>query len=76
MSASRCTTSGRARTSILAELLELAPFGSVLFSSDACAMPELYALNTALFRRALSAFFDDGVARDYWSSPMPNGSPG
>ncbi len=59
---------GTRADAILAELLELAPFGSVLFSSDACALPELYALNTALFRRALGAFFDDGVARDYWSS--------
>jgi hypothetical protein len=53
---------------MLAELLELAPFGSVLFSSDACALAELYAINTALFRRALNTFLDDGIAREYWSS--------
>lgn len=59
---------GTRADAILAELLELAPFGSVLFSSDACALPELYALNTALFRRAMNAYFDDGLTRDYWST--------
>lgn len=53
---------------MLAELLELAPFGSVLFSSDACALAELYTVNTALFRRALSGFLDDGITREYWSA--------
>lgn len=53
---------------VLAELLELAPFGSVLFSSDAFGLPEIYAVHTALFRRALGAFFDDGIDRDYWSA--------
>ena len=51
---------------IVAELLELAPFGSVLFSSDACGLPELYAVSTTLFRQAVTAFFDDGVARGFW----------
>lgn len=58
---------GTRADAMLAELLELAPFGSVLFSSDACAIGELYAVNTALFRRALNAFLDDGLAREYWS---------
>jgi predicted TIM-barrel fold metal-dependent hydrolase len=51
---------------IVAELLELAPFGSVLFSSDAFGLPELYAVSTTLFRQAVTAFFDDGVARGFW----------
>ena len=51
---------------IVAELLELAPFASVVFSSDAFGLAELYALNTALFRRALEAFLDDGIAREFW----------
>jgi len=51
---------------VLAELLELAPFGSVLFASDAFGLAELYALHTTLFRSALTAFLDDGVAREYW----------
>ncbi|HEY7050242.1 MAG TPA: amidohydrolase [Jatrophihabitantaceae bacterium] len=51
---------------VLAELLELAPFGSVLFASDAFGLAELYTLHATLFRRALTAFLDDGIARDYW----------
>ena len=51
---------------IVAELLELAPFASVLFSSDAFGLAELYALNTALFRRAVSAFLDDGIVHGFW----------
>ena len=59
---------GTRAEAILAELLELAPFGSVLFSSDAFGLPEIYAVHTALFRRALGAFLDDGIARDHWSA--------
>jgi predicted TIM-barrel fold metal-dependent hydrolase len=51
---------------ILAELLELAPFGSVLFASDAFGLAELYAVHATLFRSALTAFLDDGIAREYW----------
>ncbi|MEU8639044.1 amidohydrolase family protein [Amycolatopsis sp. NPDC048633] len=41
---------------ILAELLEIAPFGKVLFSTDAFGLAELYHLGTALFRQGLSDF--------------------
>jgi predicted TIM-barrel fold metal-dependent hydrolase len=41
---------------VLAELLELAPFGKVLFSTDAFGLAELYHLGTALFRQGLSDF--------------------
>ena len=51
---------------IVAELLELAPFGSVLFSTDAFGLAELYAVSTTLFCHALTEFFDDGVAREFW----------
>jgi predicted TIM-barrel fold metal-dependent hydrolase len=51
---------------IVAELLELAPFASVLFSSDAFGLAELYTLSAALFRRALTAFLDDGISRGFW----------
>jgi uncharacterized protein len=57
---------GTRAEAVLAELLELAPFGSVLFSSDAFGLAEIYAVNTALFRRALAAFLDDGIAREFW----------
>ena len=55
----------RARA-ILAELLELAPFASVLFSSDAFGLAELYTVSTILFGQALTSFFDDGIARGFW----------
>ena len=57
---------GTRADALLAELLELAPFESVLFSSDAFGLAELYALSTALFRHALSAFLDDGISREFW----------
>jgi predicted TIM-barrel fold metal-dependent hydrolase len=57
---------GLRASAIVAELLELAPFASVLFSSDAFGLAELYAVSTTLFRQALTTFFDDGVARDFW----------
>jgi uncharacterized protein len=59
---------GSRADAVLAELLELAPFGSVLFSSDACALAEIYTVNTSLFRRALSNFLDDGIAREFWAA--------
>ncbi len=44
---------------LLAEALELTPYGKFLFSSDAFGLPELYYLGAALFRRALSDFLRD-----------------
>jgi hypothetical protein len=58
---------GTRAPAVVAELLELAPFGSVLFSSDAVGLAELYAVSAELFRHALTAFLDDGIARDYWT---------
>ncbi|MEV6647434.1 amidohydrolase family protein [Amycolatopsis sp. NPDC051371] len=46
---------------ILAELLEIAPFGKVLFSTDAFGLAELYHLGTALFRQGLSDFLRAGL---------------
>ncbi|WP_329049925.1 amidohydrolase family protein [Amycolatopsis sp. NBC_01488] len=46
---------------ILAELLEIAPFGKVLFSTDAFGLAELYHLGTALFRQGLSDFLRTGL---------------
>ena len=58
---------GSRANAVLAELLELAPFTSVLFSSDAFGLAELYAVHVHLFRAALDAFLDDGVTRSFWS---------
>jgi predicted TIM-barrel fold metal-dependent hydrolase len=49
---------------ILAELLEIAPFGKVLFSTDAFGLAELYHLGTALFRQGLSDFLRTALAAD------------
>jgi uncharacterized protein len=53
---------------LLRELLELAPFGKVLFSSDAFGLAELYLLGTVLFRRGLGRYLADGVAEDAWTA--------
>lgn len=44
---------------LLAEALELTPYGKFLYSSDAFGLPELYYLSAALFRPALAAFLRD-----------------
>lgn len=59
---------GSRAPAVLAELLELAPFGAVLFSTDAFALPELYVTSSALFRRALTAFLDDGLREGAWTA--------
>jgi hypothetical protein len=41
---------------VLAEALEMVPFGKFLYSSDAFALAELYYLGATLFRDALSRF--------------------
>jgi predicted TIM-barrel fold metal-dependent hydrolase len=53
---------------VLAELFELAPFGAVLFSTDAFGLAELYAVSTSLFRDALEHFLDDGLTNGSWSA--------
>jgi predicted TIM-barrel fold metal-dependent hydrolase len=59
---------GHRSGALLAELLELAPFGKVLFSSDAFGLAELYLLGTVLFRRGLGRYLTDGVAEDAWTA--------
>lgn len=59
---------GHGSSRFLAEALELAPFGKVLYSSDAFALPELYYLGAELFRRALAEFLDSGVEDDAWTA--------
>jgi predicted TIM-barrel fold metal-dependent hydrolase len=45
---------GALSTGVLRETLELAPFGKLLFSSDAYGLAELYLLGALLFRRAMT----------------------
>lgn len=59
---------GARSAAVLAEALELVPFGDFLFSSDAFGLPELYLLGSVLFRRALGSFLDDGIAAGDWSA--------
>jgi len=59
---------GARSAAVLAEALELVPFGDFLFSSDAFGLPELYLLGSVLFRRALGSFLDDGIANGDWSA--------
>jgi predicted TIM-barrel fold metal-dependent hydrolase len=58
---------GRRAPALLAEALELAPFGKFLYSSDAFGLPELYYLGAALFRTALSGFLTAGLQEDHFS---------
>jgi hypothetical protein len=47
---------------VLAEALEAVPFGKMLYSSDAYGLPELYALGSLVFRRALADVLDGWVS--------------
>jgi predicted TIM-barrel fold metal-dependent hydrolase len=58
---------GGASGRVIAELLELAPFGKVLFSSDAFGLPELYYLGTLLFRQGLTDVLQGGVDDGSWT---------
>jgi predicted TIM-barrel fold metal-dependent hydrolase len=51
----------RARA-VLAECLELAPFGKLLFSTDAYLLPELYLVGAAQFRHSLGQLLDEWLA--------------
>jgi predicted TIM-barrel fold metal-dependent hydrolase len=55
---------GHQASRVLAEALEIVPYGKFLFSSDAFGLPELYYLGALLFRQALSDFLADGLRRD------------
>jgi uncharacterized protein len=59
---------GRRGGALLAELLEIAPFGKVLYSSDAFGLAEHYYLGALLFRRGLSEFLNAGIADDSWTT--------
>nr|WP_232541733.1 amidohydrolase family protein [Nocardia bovistercoris] len=49
---------------VLAETLELAPFGALGYSSDGFALPELHYLAALLWRRGLGRLLDDWLAED------------
>jgi hypothetical protein len=58
---------GHRAPTLIAETLELTPFGKFLYSSDAFGLPELYYLGATLFRRGLAAFLRSGVDDGAWT---------
>ncbi|MEV6953496.1 amidohydrolase family protein [Streptomyces sp. NPDC051183] len=59
--------SGPRAAEVLAELLELAPFGKLLFSSGGGPLPELHAVGALVFREALGRVLGGWVAEGAWS---------
>ncbi|SDP16822.1 hypothetical protein SAMN05660199_03338 [Klenkia soli] len=59
---------GARSAALIPELLELAPFGKVLFSSDAFGLAELYLLGTLLFRRGLGSYLGSGLDDGAWTA--------
>jgi len=53
---------------VLAETLELVPFGSLLYASDGFALPELHHLGAVLFRQGLGQVLADWLAQDALSA--------
>lgn len=47
---------------VIGEFLELAPFGKVMFSTDAYRLPELYLVGAAQFRHSLGRLLDGWTA--------------
>ncbi|MFI7353203.1 amidohydrolase [Streptomyces avidinii] len=58
---------GARAAAVLAELLELAPFGKVLFSSGGRHLPELHAVGALVFREALGRVLGGWAAEGSWS---------
>ncbi|WP_330280137.1 amidohydrolase family protein [Streptomyces sp. NBC_00569] len=58
---------GARAAAVLAEILELAPFGKLLFSSGAHGLPELHVVGARLFREALGQVLGGWVAEGAWS---------
>ncbi|MFD3933811.1 amidohydrolase family protein [Streptomyces sp. NPDC058611] len=58
---------GTRADAVLAELLELAPFGKLLFSSGGRRLPELHAVGALVFREALGRVLGGWAADGSWS---------
>jgi len=58
---------GHRATALIAECLELVPFGKFLYSSDGFGLPELHYLGAVLFRRGLSSFLRVGLGDGAWT---------
>lgn len=58
---------GARAAAVLAEVLELAPFGKLLFSSGGRALPELHVVGARLFREALGRVLGAWVGEGAWA---------
>ncbi|WP_399083142.1 amidohydrolase family protein [Streptomyces sp. BBFR2] len=58
---------GAQAAAVLAEFLELTPFGKLLFSTDAYGLPELYTVGSAVFRTALRTVLGGWTHSGAWS---------
>ncbi|MGW7366334.1 amidohydrolase family protein [Streptomyces sp. NPDC054841] len=58
---------GARATEVLAEALELTPFGKLLYSSDAYGLPELYVVGARVFEEGLTRLLDGWTASGAWS---------
>lgn len=58
---------GARAAAVLSEVLELAPFGKLLFSSGGHGLPELHVVAARLFREALARVLGTWVAEGSWS---------
>jgi predicted TIM-barrel fold metal-dependent hydrolase len=58
---------GARAAAVLAEILELAPFGKLLFSSGARGLPELHVVGARIFREAVGRVLGGWVVDGAWS---------
>ncbi|MDQ0944328.1 MULTISPECIES: amidohydrolase family protein [unclassified Streptomyces] len=58
---------GARAAAVLAEILELAPFGKLLFSSGARGLPELHVVGARIFREALARVLGGWVGDGAWA---------
>lgn len=63
------TFAGARASALLAEVLEIAPFGKVLYSSDAFGLAELYHVAALRFRRAVHQVIDGWRRADEAAEP-------
>ncbi|MFD5429905.1 amidohydrolase family protein [Streptomyces sp. NPDC127084] len=58
---------GARAEAVLAEALELTPFGKLLYSSDAHGLPELYVVGARVFEEAVERLLGDWTGSGAWS---------
>ncbi|MFF2849260.1 amidohydrolase family protein [Streptomyces sp. NPDC058001] len=61
------THTGSRAKAVLAEMLELTPFGKLLFSTDGYGLPELFVVGAQLFRTAVEEVLGEWVRDGSWA---------